>query len=94
MSCTPATHSVRAKYCVGAVAALLALARVVDQELRHLAERAAFLAVVDDEARRRPAARSRMHSSIAVREVGPAGADVGAEHVGAVALVVHARGRA
>ena len=31
------------------VAALLALARVVDQELGHLAERAAFLAVVDDQ---------------------------------------------
>ena len=34
----------------GRVAALLALARVVDQELGHLAERAAFLAVVDDDA--------------------------------------------
>ena len=50
MSCTPATHSVRRKYVVGAVAALLALARVVDQELGHLAERAPFLAVVDDDA--------------------------------------------
>ena len=38
------------------VAARLALARVVDQELGHLAERAAFLAVVDDERRRRPSA--------------------------------------
>ena len=50
MSCTPATHSVRAKYALGGVAALLALARVVDQELGDLAERAAFLAGVDDQA--------------------------------------------
>ena len=44
---------------LGAVAAGLALARVVDQELGHLAERAAFLAVVDDDARPRPPAPSR-----------------------------------
>ena len=34
----------------GLIAALLALARVVDQELGDLAERTAFLAVVDDQA--------------------------------------------
>ena len=50
MSCTPATHSVRVKYGRRPVAAGLALARVVDEEFRHLAERAAFLAVVDDQA--------------------------------------------
>ena len=76
----------------GGVAALLALAGVVDQELRHLAERAAFLAGVDDEA---DAAALRAVDALldGVREVGPAGADVGAEDVGAVALVVHARGQ-
>ena len=73
------------------VAALLALAGVVDEELGHLAERAALLAVVDDEA---GAAFLRLlHAFLdAVDEVGPAGADVGAEHVGAVAFVVHAAG--
>ena len=43
----------------GAVAARLALARVVDQELGHLAERPALLAVVDDQRRRRRPGRSR-----------------------------------
>ena len=91
MSCTPATHSVRSEVCVGAVAALLALARVVDEELRHFAERAAFLAAVDDEP---DAAGLRAADALLdrVRQVRPARADVGAEHVGAVALVVHARG--
>ena len=49
---------------VGAVAALLPLARVVDQELGDFAERAAFLAVVDDDARRRPVARSATQTSM------------------------------
>ena len=77
---------------VGRVAALLALARVVDQELGHLAERAALLAGVGDQA---DAAALRALDAFLdrVREVRPAGADVGAEHVGAVALVVHARGQ-
>ena len=35
----------------GGVAAFLPLARIVDQELGHLAQRAAFLAVVDDDAK-------------------------------------------
>jgi hypothetical protein len=76
---------------VGRVAAHLALARVVDQELGHLAERAAFLARVGDEAH---AAALRALDALfdGVREVGAAGADVGAEHVRAVALVVDARG--
>ena len=42
---------------LGAVAALLALARVVDEELGHLAERAPLLAEVDDQPRRRRPAR-------------------------------------
>ena len=40
-----------------------------------------------------PSCAPRMHSSMRVRQVRPAGADVGAEHVRAVALVVHARGQ-
>src|SRR5262245_35008497 len=76
----------------GTIAALLALARVVDQELGDLAERAAFLAIVDYES---DAARLRhLDGDLdAVRQIGPAGADVGAEHVGAVALVVNAAGQ-
>ncbi len=73
------------------VAARLALAGVVDQELGHLAERAAFLAVVDDEARAAVLGLARRLLD-AVRQVGAAGADVRAEDVGAVALVVDAAG--
>ena len=73
------------------VAARLALAGVVDEELRHLAERAAFLAVVDDDAG--AALLGLLHAFLdAVHEIGPAGADVGAEHVRAVALVMHPAG--
>ena len=75
----------------GRVAALLALARVVDQELGDLAERAAFLAVVDDDAELALLRGARAFLD-AVDEIGPAGADVGAEHVRAVAFVVHAAG--
>ena len=73
------------------VAAGLALARVVDQELGHVAQPPAFLAVVDDQTG--AAALRGLDADLdAVREVGPAGADVGAEDVGAVALVVHPAG--
>ena len=73
------------------VAAFLALARVVDQEFRDLAERAAFLAVVDDDAE--PAGLSGARAFLdAVEQIGTAGADVRAEHVGAVAFVMHAAG--
>src|SRR5436190_10949601 len=73
------------------VAALLALARIVDQELGHLAERAAFLAIVDHQAD--PTRLRHLDGDLdAVREIRPAGADVRPEHVGAVALVVHAAG--
>src|SRR6185295_13991320 len=75
----------------GAIAARLALARVVDEELGDLAQRAAFLAVIDNDA---DAALLRHVDADfdAVREVGPAGADVGAEYVGAVAFIVQATG--
>jgi hypothetical protein len=77
----------------GLVAALLPLAGIVDQELRHLAQRAAFLAVIGDHA---DAAILRFaHAFLdAVHQIGPAGADVGAEHVRAVALVMNAAGDA
>ena len=70
------------------VAARLALAGVVDQELGHFAQRAAFFAVVGDQAR--AAVLGLQHRLLdAVGQVGAAGADVGAEHVGAVAFVVN-----
>ncbi|CCD99338.1 hypothetical protein BRAS3809_2590011 [Bradyrhizobium sp. STM 3809] len=71
------------------VAVLLALARIVDEELGDLAERAAFLAVVDDDAEAAVLARGNAFLD-AVDQIGAAGADVRAEHVGAVALVMHA----
>src|SRR5205807_4415677 len=76
------------------VAALLALAGIVDEEFRHLAECPALFAVIDDEA---GASRLRLaHAFLdAVNKVGPASADVGTEYVGAVALVMNpARERA
>ena len=73
------------------VAALLALAGVVDQELGDLAQRAALLAVIDDDAEAARLGRAGAFLD-AVDEIGPAGADVGAEHVGTVALVVDAAG--
>jgi hypothetical protein len=64
--------------------------RVVDQELGDFAERPAFLARIRDQA---DAAALRALDALldGMGEVGPAGADVGAEDVGAVALVVHPR---
>ena len=92
-------HVLHPRHALGAIevlrrriAAGLPLARVVDQELGDLAQGAAFLTIVDRPRRRRPSAPCSMQSLDAVREVGPAGADVGAEHVGAVALVVEAAG--
>ena len=76
---------------LGPVAARLALAGVVDEELGDLAEGAALLAVVDDEPASALLGGPDAHLD-AVREIGPAGADVGAEDVGAVAFVVHAAG--
>ena len=76
---------------IGAIAAGLALARVVDQELGDLAECPAFLAVIDDQAG--PALLCGLDADLdAVSQIGPAGADVRAEDVGSVALVVHPAG--
>ncbi len=91
-------HVLHAGHAFGAVevlrrriAAGLALAGVVDQELGDLAQGAAFLAIVDDHAD--AALLRHLDADLdAVREVWPAGADVGAEHVGAVTLVVEAAG--
>ena len=71
------------------VAALLALARVVHHELRHLAQRAPLLAEVDDQP---GAALLRRADALLdpVDQVRAARANVGAEHVGAVTLVVDA----
>src|SRR2546423_2871755 len=73
------------------IAALLTLARIVDQELGDLAERATLLAIVDDETD--TAGLCHLDRDLdAVCEVRSAGADVGPENVGAVAFVVHAAG--
>src|SRR6185295_17143109 len=73
------------------VTPLLALARVVDEKFGHLAEGAPFLAVVDYDAE-----STRLGTACAffdaVDEVRSAGADIRAEHVGAVAFVMHAAG--
>src|ERR1700733_6366810 len=80
-----------AEISVGAVAADLPLTRVVDEEFGDLAERAAFLAVVDDDPD--PALLRGLDADLdTVHQIGPASADIGAEHVGAVAFVVHAAG--
>src|SRR5580700_8361410 len=73
------------------VAALLPLARVIDQEFRDLAQRPAFLAVIDDDAETAGLATAGTFLD-AVNQIRPAGADVGAEYVGAVALVVDPAG--
>src|SRR5277367_4833355 len=71
------------------VAALLALARVVDQEFRDLAECASFLAVIDDDAETAGLAGARAFFD-AVNEIRPAGTDIRTKDVGAVAFDVDA----
>ena len=73
------------------IAAFLTLAGVIDQKLRDLAERAAFLAVVDDDAEPAGLACARAFLD-AVNQIGTAGADIRTKHVGAVAFVMHAAG--
>src|SRR5215831_13231408 len=70
------------------VATLLALARIVNKELRDLAKRAAFLAVIDDHAKAARLRRSRTFFD-PVDQIRPTGTDVGAEDVRPVALVMH-----
>src|ERR1700716_4271225 len=66
------------------IAAFLALACVIDKKFRDFAERAAFLAIVDDDAESAslPGARAFLY---AVKEVRTAGADVRTKYVRAVA---------
>src|SRR5215472_11586242 len=73
------------------VATLLALARIVNKELRDLAKRAAFLAVIDDHAK---PARLRCSRTFfdPVDEIRSTGTDVGAEDVRPVAFVMHTAG--
>src|SRR5580704_12356920 len=73
------------------IATLLPLARVVDEEFRDLAQRPAFLAIVHDDAEAAGLAGARAFLD-AVDQIGTAGADVRAEHIGAVALVVDPAG--
>ena len=75
---------------VGAVAPYLPLAGVVDEELGDLAERSALLAAVGDQAH--PAGLRAPDAFFdRVGQVGAAGADVAAEHVRAIAFIVHPR---
>src|ERR1039458_5539048 len=77
----------------GLVASRLALASIVHQELRDLAERPPFLTVVDDESR--AACLGLAYALLdTVREIGAAGANIRAENVRAIAFVVHATGQA
>src|SRR6266480_2072959 len=70
------------------VATLLALARIVNKELRDLAKRAALLAVIDNHAKPARLRRSRTFFD-PVDQIRPTGTDVGAEDVRPVALVMH-----
>src|SRR5215831_1379357 len=73
------------------IAALLALARIVDEELGDLAKRAALFAIIDDNSE--PAGLGRPRAFLdAVNQVGAAGADVGAEYVGTVAFIMDSAG--
>src|SRR5215468_1513419 len=70
------------------IATLLALARIVNKELRDLAKRAALLAVIDDHAKPARLRRSRTFFD-PVDQIRPTGTDVGAKDVRPVALVMH-----
>src|SRR6516225_5850234 len=71
------------------IAAFLALAGVVDQEFGDFAKGTALFSIVDDDSQAAVLAGAGAFLD-AVKQIGAAGADVGAEHVGAVAFVVHA----
>src|ERR1700722_11201276 len=73
------------------IAAFLALAGVVDQKFCDLAQRTAFLAVIGDDAKAALLRAARAFDD-AVDQVRPAGAAIGAKHVGAIALIVDAAG--
>src|SRR5690349_19357677 len=80
-----------AEISVSAVTARLALAGVVDKEFGNLAERPPFFAVVDDYPA--PARRCGLDADLdPMGEMGAASADVRAEHVRPVALVVDTTG--
>src|SRR5215472_3447486 len=80
-----------AKIGIWAIAARLALAGVVDEEFGDLAKGSPFLAVVDDNPD--PAPLRGLDADLdAVHEIRPARANVGAEHVRAVTLVMHSAG--
>src|SRR3984893_3460974 len=77
-----------AEIAVGGVAAGLPLAGVVDEELGDLAQRPPLFAVVDDDPD--PALLSGLDADFdAVHEIRPARADIGAEDIRAVALVMN-----
>mmetsp|Transcript_362 Transcript_362/g.984 ORF Transcript_362/g.984 Transcript_362/m.984 type:complete len:286 (+) Transcript_362:625-1482(+) len=70
------------------VTTFLALAHVVHQILRHLAQRTAFLAEIHADTR--PAFLRSLDALLdCMRQVRPARADIGAKDVAAIALIVH-----
>ena len=76
----------------GTVPAFLPLASIVNEEFRDFAQSTAFFAEIRDYAC--TALLRGFHADLdAMNEVGAAGADVGAEHIRAVALVVDAAGQ-
>src|SRR5258708_17820093 len=77
----------------GRIPAFLPLACIIDEELRHLAERAAFLAVVDNNAQSARLGTARAFLT-ALDSIRPAGAHVGAQDVGTRSLIMHAAGAA
>src|SRR5690606_10927476 len=84
-----AGHALRAvEIFSSGVAVFVTLPGVVHQKFRNFSERAAFLSKVNDET---GAAFLRRFDGLfnSMNQIWPAGADVGSENVGAVALVVY-----
>src|SRR5271170_3597268 len=76
---------------IGAISARLSLARVVDEKFGDFTERTALLAVVDNDPDP-TLLRGRDADFDTMNQIGPTGADVGAEHIGAVAFVMDTTG--
>ncbi len=93
-SCTPATHSVRSKYCAAASPPSWRLRALYTRNLVTSPSARPSVAIVDDDAETRRFGRRARAFLDAVQQIRPAGADIRAEYVGAVALVMHAAGDA
>src|ERR1700704_3266314 len=75
----------------GCIPAFLPLASIINQELCHLTERTAFLAIVNDDAE-----SARLGSTCTflntVDQIRATGADIRAENIGSIAFIVYAAG--